>query len=123
MSESLVEYTVHYSILKIWDIAVIVGLYHQDNRNFVCYFRYILITGCDTGFGNLTAKKLDSLGCHVFAGCLTETGEVELKKSCSSSLVTIHLDISKSESVRNVFEIVQSKLPPGTGMETDQSPK
>ena len=37
--------------------------------------KYIFITGCDSGFGLHTAKKLDKMGCHVFAGCLT--GECE----------------------------------------------
>ena len=50
--------------------------------------KHVFITGCDTGFGNLIAKKLDGLGVHVYAGCYTETGEVELKKSCSKKLVT-----------------------------------
>lgn len=30
----------------------------------------VLITGCDTGIGNELAKRLDSLGFRVFAGCL-----------------------------------------------------
>ncbi len=33
--------------------------------------RYILVTGCDSGFGRAAAKKLDSLDCHVIAACLT----------------------------------------------------
>jgi hypothetical protein len=32
--------------------------------------KYILITGCDTGFGNLLAKRLDGRGFYVFAACL-----------------------------------------------------
>ena len=46
--------------------------------------RYIFITGCDSGFGYETAKRLDSMGCNVFAGCLTEPGETQLRKQCSS---------------------------------------
>ena len=34
--------------------------------------RYILVTGCDSGFGHEITKVLDKRGCHVFAGCLTE---------------------------------------------------
>ena len=40
--------------------------------------RYILITGCDSGFGHELAKHLDAIGCHVFAGCFTEKGEILL---------------------------------------------
>src|SRR6218665_264726 len=77
--------------------------------------RYILVTGCDTGFGNLIAKRLDQLGCHVFAGCYTEKGETELKKSCSERLHVISLDVSSKESVRKALEIVKAKLPQGRG--------
>ena len=77
--------------------------------------RYILVTGCDTGFGNLIAKRLDQLGCHVFAGCLTEKGETELKKACSERLHAISLDVTSRESVRNALEYVTAKLPQGKG--------
>ena len=33
--------------------------------------KYILVTGCDSGFGLAVAQKLDKLGCNVFAACLT----------------------------------------------------
>ena len=65
--------------------------------------RYILITGCDTGFGNAIAKRLDALRCHVIAACLTESGETELRKSCSNKLHTIHLDVLNSESVKDAY--------------------
>jgi len=78
--------------------------------------RYILVTGCDTGFGNILAKRLDRLGCHVFAGCLTESGEIELKKSCSNNVITLSLDVTKQESVRNALEFVKGKLPSGKGL-------
>lgn len=49
--------------------------------------RSVMITGCDTGFGNILAKDLDSLGIKVFAGCLTEKGIQDLKAKCSENLV------------------------------------
>jgi hypothetical protein len=41
--------------------------------------------GCDSGFGHALAKKLDSIGMKVFAGCLESDGPgaIELKNSCS----------------------------------------
>ena len=33
--------------------------------------KHIFITGCDSGFGNATAKKLDEMGFKVFAACFT----------------------------------------------------
>jgi len=78
--------------------------------------RYILVTGCDTGFGNLLAKRLDRLGCHVFAGCLTESGETQLKSECSEKLQVLSLDVSNHDSVQKALDIVKSALPPGQGL-------
>lgn len=77
--------------------------------------RYVLVTGCDTGFGNLAAKRLDGLGCNVFAGCLTEAGEDELRKSCSSRLKTVSLNVADHGSVVKAFEKVKAALPEGRG--------
>jgi len=52
----------------------------------------------------------------VFAGCLTETGETELNKSCSNNVVTFSLDVTKQESVRKAFQLVKEKLPSGKGL-------
>jgi retinol dehydrogenase-16 len=72
--------------------------------------RYVLITGCDTGFGRELARRLDSLGCHVFAGCLTERGETELAKSCSDRLRAIPLDVTNPDSVRKALRAVTDVL-------------
>ena len=77
---------------------------------------YILVTGCDTGFGNAAAKRLDGMGCHVIAGCLTEAGETDLRKSCSEKLKTIQMDVSKKESVQKALEFVTNFLPSESGM-------
>jgi len=77
--------------------------------------RYILITGCDSGFGNLIAKRLDRLGCHVFAGCLTEKGKEALEMACSERLQAFSVDVSNRESVRDALKYVMTKLPEGRG--------
>ena len=77
--------------------------------------KYVLITGCDSGFGKLTAIRLDQLGFHVFATCLTKEGEEGLKDVCSERLNTLHLDVTSSEQIRATFLQVQGQLPPNTG--------
>lgn len=72
--------------------------------------RYIFVTGCDSGFGHSLVKRLDLLGCHVFAGCFTEKGETDLKKMCSERLQPVPLDVTNRDSVRRAFEMVSSKL-------------
>src|SRR6218665_1391834 len=98
-----------FIVYKILDH--IVRIPHVGNYKY----RYILVTGCDTGFGNLIAKRLDQLECHVFAGCLTEKGETELKKACSERLHVISLDVTRKESVRKALEYVEGRLPEGRG--------
>ncbi|CAH1253095.1 HSD17B6 [Branchiostoma lanceolatum] len=70
----------------------------------------VLITGCDTGFGNLLARRLDQLGLRVFAGCLTEAGVAELRQSCSERLQPIQMDITSSDSVQNAFRVVKEAV-------------
>lgn len=72
--------------------------------------RYIFVTGCDSGFGHALVKRLDSLGCHVFAGCFTEKGETELKKVCSKRVYPVPIDVTNHDSVRNAYELVRDKL-------------
>jgi len=78
--------------------------------------RHIFVTGCDSGFGHELAKRLDLLGCHVFAGCFTEKGETELKKICSERLNPVPLDITKHDSIARAFVLISKKLlPAGSG--------
>ncbi|XP_022107606.1 estradiol 17-beta-dehydrogenase 2-like [Acanthaster planci] len=61
----------------------------------------VFITGCDSGFGNATAKHLDALGIQVFAGCLFPGGEgaSRLRAECSDKLCVIPLDVTEQEDV------------------------
>lgn len=70
--------------------------------------KYVYVTGCDTGFGNLLAKHLDQLGFRVIAGCYTEKGEDELRKSASDKLTTVQLDVSDSASVSKVADHIRT---------------
>ncbi|XP_071991054.1 17-beta-hydroxysteroid dehydrogenase type 6-like isoform X2 [Engystomops pustulosus] len=75
--------------------------------------KYVFITGCDSGFGNLLAKQLDKLGMKVLAACLTDNGAKMLKKETSTRLQTIILDVTNSHSVSSaakwVNDIVSDK--------------
>ena len=77
--------------------------------------RYVLITGCDSGFGKEAAICLDKLGFHVFATCLTSQGEDDLKAVSSSNLKTLYMDVTKSETIKDTFEKVKQVIPSGTG--------
>ncbi|XP_075055534.1 retinol dehydrogenase 7-like [Mixophyes fleayi] len=72
--------------------------------------KYVFITGCDSGFGNLLARQLDRRGMRVLAACLTETGAENLKKETSSRLQTVILEITDSESVSSAAKWVSTTV-------------
>ncbi|XP_074767535.1 dehydrogenase/reductase SDR family member 9 isoform X1 [Athene noctua] len=72
--------------------------------------KYIFITGCDTGFGNMAAKIFDKKGFRVFASCLTETGAKALKAVTSNQLQTVLLDVRDSDNVKKVAAWVKAEV-------------
>ncbi|XP_042307256.1 retinol dehydrogenase 16-like [Sceloporus undulatus] len=66
--------------------------------------KYVFITGCDSGFGNLLARQLDARGFRVLAGCLTQQGAEKLKEATSERLQTTLLDVTSTESVIKAME-------------------
>lgn len=80
--------------------------------------RHILVTGCDSGFGYTIARRLDEMGCHVFAACLTEVGKLELARTCSDRMNAFEMDVTNHDSVLRAYEYVTSILPVGKGTGT-----
>ncbi|XP_074082449.1 retinol dehydrogenase 7-like [Macrotis lagotis] len=72
--------------------------------------KYVFITGCDSGFGNLLAKQLDLQGLRVLASCLTEKGAEELKRNTSDRLETVILDVTKTESITAATQWVKDQV-------------
>ncbi|KAJ8314166.1 hypothetical protein KUTeg_008727 [Tegillarca granosa] len=65
---------------------------------------YVLITGCDTGFGRELAYRLDKLGFNVIATCLTDAGAKILSQTTSENLHTVMLDVTKLDQIVNLHE-------------------
>ena len=93
-------------IIKRLYIDEFVGNFHE---------KYVLLTGCDSGFGRETALRLDSLGFNVFATCLTSEGQTLLTARCSKRLKAIHLDVTNSQEIREAFKFVVQTLPENAG--------
>ncbi|XP_078408461.1 retinol dehydrogenase 7-like [Cetorhinus maximus] len=72
--------------------------------------KYIFITGCDTGFGNLLAKQLDKRGFHVIAACFTVNGAEKLQIDCSSKLKTVRLNVTSQDNIQTALEFVQAEV-------------
>ena len=77
--------------------------------------KYVLITGCDSGFGRETAIRLDKMGVCVLATCLTKEGEQSLKSVTSSKLKTFQMDVTNSRQIKEVYEEVERRIPSNTG--------
>lgn len=80
-----------------------------------------MITGCDTGFGNLLARKLDKAGFKVLACCLfpDASGAKDLQSECSDSLKIIKLNVTSDEDVYAAYEEVEKELKAtGSGKES-----
>ncbi|XP_048784619.1 retinol dehydrogenase 16-like [Lagopus muta] len=72
--------------------------------------KFVLITGCDSGFGNLLARQLDARGLQVLAGCLTESGAARLQAATSSRLQTVLLDVTSSSSIAAAVAWVRERV-------------
>eukprot|EP00075_Anas_platyrhynchos_P032168 XP_027321421.1 corticosteroid 11-beta-dehydrogenase isozyme 2 isoform X1 [Anas platyrhynchos] len=66
--------------------------------------------GCDSGFGQATARHLDALGFRVFASVLDPRGPgaQELQKSCSPRLTLLQMDLTKPEDIQRVLQHIQA---------------
>ncbi|KAJ8255488.1 hypothetical protein COCON_G00193520 [Conger conger] len=72
--------------------------------------RWVLVTGCDSGFGHTLAQQLDRRGFHVIATCLTEEGSSELKDVTSSRLKTVLLNVTDGDSMNNAVAFVRKEV-------------
>lgn len=75
--------------------------------------RSVLITGCDSGFGYLTALKLNSLGFYVFATCLDieSDGAKELPLICTNPrrLKVLQLNVTNESDIIRIVKEVERK--------------
>ena len=108
-----------------WFIPLLVGL-------FTIYFvwrliprakvdlkgKYVLITGCDSGFGRETAIRLDKMEACVLATCLTKEGEQSLKSVTSDRLKTFQMDVTNSQQIKEIYEELERRIPSESGNQT-----
>ncbi|CAF1059101.1 unnamed protein product [Rotaria sordida] len=71
--------------------------------------KYVLISGCDSGFGHGLAIELDKQGFNVLAGVFVRDNVTSVKEKLSSKAIVFHLDITKEEDIDATFELVNEK--------------
>lgn len=74
---------------------------------------YVLITGCDTGFGLLAAKSFAERGINVFAAYLKE---FDANTELNQRLIPIKLDVTKEDDIKNAVKTISNRLPPNYGL-------
>ena len=116
------ELTSSLSVLS-WLLLLIIGLLTicllkslLPKRSIDIRGKYVLITGCDSGFGRATAIRLDEMGVRVLATCLTSDGEKSLKSATSDRLKTFQMDVTNSQQIKEVFEEVKKEVACGRSL-------
>ena len=71
--------------------------------------KYVLISGCDTGFGHTLAIELDKIGFHVLAGVYNPDNEEHLTQQLSNRATVFCLDITRQEEIDAAYELVMKK--------------
>lgn len=74
---------------------------------------FVLVTGCDTGFGYMSAIQLGNLGWNVLAGCLTKAGADNLRSKCGKTVFPVVLDVTKEADFTAALESVKRAAGPG----------
>ncbi|XP_058678157.1 retinol dehydrogenase 5 [Ammospiza caudacuta] len=73
--------------------------------------KHVFITGCDSGFGRLLARRLARQGYRVLAACLTPQGAESLRGDTPGGhLRTVLLDVTRSDSIRRAAEWVHREV-------------
>ncbi|XP_060925125.1 retinol dehydrogenase 5 [Limanda limanda] len=91
-------------------VWILVWLYRDNLEIEEITDKYVFVSGCDTGFGNLLCKNLDRKGFRVLAGCLTEKGADDLRRQAGPSLKTVLLDVSNQDSIQKAMEFTKKEV-------------
>jgi NAD(P)-dependent dehydrogenase (short-subunit alcohol dehydrogenase family) len=71
--------------------------------------KYVLISGCDTGFGHALAIELDKQGFHVLAGVYNPDNEEHVTSQLSTRATVFCLDITQQEEIDAAYDMVKEK--------------
>lgn len=83
--------------------------YYYPSPNIDPNGKYVLISGCDSGFGYQLALALDKGGFNVFATVYNEANRCSLQDQLSNRSSVFCLDVTQPSQVAAAFDIVKSK--------------
>lgn len=70
----------------------------------------VLITGAAGGIGSATARRLDTLGFHVFAGVRKSSDGKRLQREISTQITPVMLDITDDASIVQAAEAISKMV-------------
>jgi NAD(P)-dependent dehydrogenase (short-subunit alcohol dehydrogenase family) len=71
--------------------------------------KYVLISGCDSGFGNTLAIELDQQGFNVLAGVYSVDSKAVLVNQLSTRATVFLLDITRQQDIDSAYEMIKGK--------------
>jgi NADP-dependent 3-hydroxy acid dehydrogenase YdfG len=74
----------------------------------------VVITGCDSGFGQLTVNLLQPLGYIIVATCLTKGGMKQYKDM--ENVYPVQFDITKDVNIEALKKVVEKLASKGSGL-------
>jgi NAD(P)-dependent dehydrogenase (short-subunit alcohol dehydrogenase family) len=84
-----------YILEKLFQSKISSTIYRQN---------VVVITGCDSGFGEMLSKKLSTMGFRVISTCLTDDG---MKRLTNIVSLTVKCNITKAEDIVHLSKEVE----------------
>ncbi|EDV26643.1 uncharacterized protein TRIADDRAFT_54855 [Trichoplax adhaerens] len=104
-----------YIAIALIAVAAYIFLFTKRGRINGIREKYVLVTGCDSGFGLLLTEQLDRLGVKVFAACLLQKSVDEIGQKYSHA-IPFTMNVTDSEDIRKGVAFVKQKLPENEGL-------
>ena len=102
----------------LYFILVFVSFLYITSRLYKYFFpspnidptgKYVLITGCSSGFGYALAVELDKRGFNVFAGVRNLQKASSLQEQLSSRSLVFTLDITKQDDIDAAYTMIKKQ--------------
>lgn len=78
--------------------------------------KYVIVTGCGSGFGRAIALRLQEYGFRVIATCKTQEAAEKLSQETDERTLVMRLDVRESKQIYEVYEVIKKVLGPAEGI-------